>query len=101
MADIGNDVFFATIPELNARLKSKEFSAQELARAFASRLAQLGGRYNALALPLPHPLVTGERAQRTLAVVRRELYTTFGFRSLEQGNDPDMPRNLAKSVTVK
>ena len=35
MADIGNDVFFATIPELNARLKSKEFSAEELARAFA------------------------------------------------------------------
>ena len=53
MADIGNDVFFATIPELNARLKSKEFSAQELARAFAGRLAQLGPSYNALALPLP------------------------------------------------
>jgi len=28
MADIGNDLFFATIPELNARLKSKEFSAR-------------------------------------------------------------------------
>ena len=53
MAEIGNDVFFATIPELNARLKSKEFSAQELARAFAGRLAQLGPSYNALALPLP------------------------------------------------
>jgi len=53
MASIGNDVFFATIPELNTRLKSKEFSAQELARAFAGRLAQLGPSYNALALPLP------------------------------------------------
>jgi aspartyl-tRNA(Asn)/glutamyl-tRNA(Gln) amidotransferase subunit A len=61
MADIGNDVFFATIPELNARLKSKEFSAQELARAFASRLAQLGGRYNALALPLPQQAVRKAR----------------------------------------
>jgi predicted glycogen debranching enzyme len=40
-----------------------------------------------LALSLPYPLVTGERAQRVLAVVRRELFTTFGFRSLEQGNE--------------
>src|SRR6266481_6201984 len=52
MATIGNDVFFATIPELNARLKDKEFSAEDLARAFANRLEQLGPRYNALALPL-------------------------------------------------
>lgn len=52
MAAIPNDVFFATIPELNAHLKSKEFTAEDLARAFADRLAQLGPRYNALALPL-------------------------------------------------
>jgi aspartyl-tRNA(Asn)/glutamyl-tRNA(Gln) amidotransferase subunit A len=52
MATIPNDVFFATIPELNARLKSKEFKAEELARAFAQRLVELGPRYNALALPL-------------------------------------------------
>src|ERR1035437_7826333 len=52
MANIGNDVFFATIPELNQRLQAKEFSVEELARAFAERLAQLGPRYNALALPL-------------------------------------------------
>src|SRR3954470_3704221 len=53
MADFGDDIFFATIPELNARLKAKEFSAEELARAFAARLQQFGPRYNALALPLP------------------------------------------------
>jgi aspartyl-tRNA(Asn)/glutamyl-tRNA(Gln) amidotransferase subunit A len=52
MAVIGNEVFFATIPELNAKLTSKEISAEELARAFAERLANLGPRYNALALPL-------------------------------------------------
>jgi aspartyl-tRNA(Asn)/glutamyl-tRNA(Gln) amidotransferase subunit A len=52
MAAIRSDVFFATIPELNARLKAKEFTAEELARAYADRLAQLGPRYNALALPL-------------------------------------------------
>src|SRR3954449_5873292 len=53
MADFGDDVFFATIPELNAKLKAKEFSAEELARAFSERLQRLGPRYNALALPLP------------------------------------------------
>src|SRR5690349_9112440 len=52
MAEIGDDVFFATIPELNAGLKDKAFSAEDLARAFAKRLADLGPRYNALALPL-------------------------------------------------
>ena len=52
MAAIGNEIFFATIPELNAKLVAKEFSAEELARAFAERLEKLGPRYNALALPL-------------------------------------------------
>jgi aspartyl-tRNA(Asn)/glutamyl-tRNA(Gln) amidotransferase subunit A len=52
MAAIATDVFFATIPELNARLQAKEFSAEELARAFSERLQQLGPRYNALALSL-------------------------------------------------
>ena len=52
MANVPSDVFFATIPELNARLKAKEFKAEELTRAFAQRLATLGPRYNALALPL-------------------------------------------------
>jgi len=52
MAAIGNEIFFATIPELNAKLTSKEVSAEELARAFAERLERVGPRYNALALPL-------------------------------------------------
>jgi len=52
MAQIGSDVFFSTIGELNARLVAKEISAVELARAFAERLEQLGPRYNALALGL-------------------------------------------------
>jgi aspartyl-tRNA(Asn)/glutamyl-tRNA(Gln) amidotransferase subunit A len=53
MPAITDDIFFATIPDLNARLKSKEFSAEELARAFSERLQKLGPRYNALSLPLP------------------------------------------------
>ena len=52
MAKIDSDILFATIPELNKLLTSKEVSAVEMARAFAERLEQLGPRYNALALPL-------------------------------------------------
>ena len=61
MPEISNDVFFATIPELNTRLKAKEFTAEELVRAFAQRLEQLGPRYNALALPLPLEAVRSAR----------------------------------------
>jgi len=57
MAAIGAEVFFATIPELNARLVSKEISAEDLARAFANRLEQLGPRFNCLALPLPQQAI--------------------------------------------
>ncbi len=57
MAAISDDVFFATIPELSARLKEKQFSAEDLARAFSSRLLQLGPRYNALALALPQQAI--------------------------------------------
>jgi aspartyl-tRNA(Asn)/glutamyl-tRNA(Gln) amidotransferase subunit A len=53
MAAIGDDLFFATIPEINARLKAKDVSAEELTRAFVDRLQQYGPRYNALALLLP------------------------------------------------
>ena len=52
MAEIGGDIFFAGIGELNKLLTAKQISAEELARAFAARLEQLGPRYNALALPL-------------------------------------------------
>jgi aspartyl-tRNA(Asn)/glutamyl-tRNA(Gln) amidotransferase subunit A len=47
-----DDIFFATITDLNARLKKREFTTVELVRAFAERLEKIGPRYNALALPL-------------------------------------------------
>ncbi|MDQ1471149.1 MAG: hypothetical protein QOJ99_2629 [Bryobacterales bacterium] len=47
-----DDIFFGSVSELNARLRKKEFSTVELARAFAERLERVGPRYNALALPL-------------------------------------------------
>src|SRR5579862_2635781 len=50
-----DDIFFATITELNQKLKAKEFSARELTKAFSDRLERLGPRYNALALSLRKP----------------------------------------------
>jgi aspartyl-tRNA(Asn)/glutamyl-tRNA(Gln) amidotransferase subunit A len=51
-AELTTDVFFSSITELSARLRAKEFSATELARAFCDRLERFGPRYNALALSL-------------------------------------------------
>jgi aspartyl-tRNA(Asn)/glutamyl-tRNA(Gln) amidotransferase subunit A len=45
-------IFFATATELNARLKAKEFSCQELTKAFCDRVEKIGPRYNALAYSL-------------------------------------------------
>lgn len=67
MADFGDDVFFATISELNARLRAREISARELAGAFLKRLETLGPRYNALACLLP------ERALKAAEDVDDEL----------------------------
>ena len=67
-----DDIFFATIGELNARLKSKDFSAVELVRAFARRLEQLGPRYNALALPLTDLAI--RRAADVDKELKRERY---------------------------
>src|ERR1700694_1577242 len=52
MASITDDIFFATIPEINQKLKAKEFSALELTTAFCDRVERLGARFNALALSL-------------------------------------------------
>jgi aspartyl-tRNA(Asn)/glutamyl-tRNA(Gln) amidotransferase subunit A len=57
VAEIAEDLFFATIPELNSRLKAGEFSAEDLARAVSSRLEKLGPRYNAVALLLPQQAI--------------------------------------------
>src|ERR1700694_5337001 len=54
MASIPDDIFFATITEINQKLKAKEFSVVELTRAFSDRLESLGPRYNARALSLRH-----------------------------------------------
>jgi aspartyl-tRNA(Asn)/glutamyl-tRNA(Gln) amidotransferase subunit A len=52
MAKPPREIFFASIPELNAMLRAKQVTAVDLARWFGARLETLGPRYNALALPL-------------------------------------------------
>jgi aspartyl-tRNA(Asn)/glutamyl-tRNA(Gln) amidotransferase subunit A len=72
MAEFTDDIFFATISELNAKLKAREFSAYELVRAFAQRLEHLGPRYNALALPLTEAAM--RRARDVDKELKRERY---------------------------
>ncbi|MGA2716045.1 MAG: amidase [Bryobacteraceae bacterium] len=67
-----DDIFFATIPELNARLKKREFKAVELVKAFAKRLEKLGPRYNALALPLTKSAI--KRAKQVDGELKRERF---------------------------
>ena len=62
MAEIDSQIFFASIPELSAMLKAKQVTAVELARAFGTRLATLGPRYNALALPLTERAIRQAKA---------------------------------------
>src|SRR5438067_1844459 len=52
MASVPDDIFFATIGEINQKLRAREFSTLDLTRAFSDRLEQLGPRFNALALSL-------------------------------------------------
>src|SRR5690349_8987188 len=67
-----DDIFFAPIPELNARLKKREFSTVELVKAFGARLESLGPRYNALALPLTQVAV--KRAKDIDGDLKRERF---------------------------
>ncbi len=67
-----DDIFFATIADLNARLKKREFTAVELVRSFAERLEKLGPRYNALALPLTKTAI--KRAKQVDDDLKRERF---------------------------
>jgi aspartyl-tRNA(Asn)/glutamyl-tRNA(Gln) amidotransferase subunit A len=67
-----DDVFFAPITELNARLKKREFSAVELVKAFGARLETLGPKYNALSLPLTK--TAQKRAKDIDGELKRERY---------------------------
>ncbi len=61
MADIPNDIFFATISELSAALRAKQFSCLELTRAFTDRYERLAPRYNASALSLREQAIRAAR----------------------------------------
>src|SRR5579863_544365 len=72
MKDFDEQLFWATIPELNARLKAREVSAVELARAFGNRMETLGRRYNSLALPLTEIAI--RKAKEVDADIKRERF---------------------------
>ncbi len=75
---LSDDIYFATITELNAKLRAREISAVELARGFGERLEQLGPRYNALALSLREPAI--KKAKDIDGDMKRER-----FRGMLQG----------------
>jgi aspartyl-tRNA(Asn)/glutamyl-tRNA(Gln) amidotransferase subunit A len=70
MKDFDQQLFWATIPELNAKLKAREVSAVELAQAFGERIERLGPRYNALALPMTEIAI--RRAKNVDSEFKRE-----------------------------
>ena len=57
-----SELYFASIGEIGARLRAKEFSCVELTRAFSDRLELLGRRYNAVALSLREPAIRQAQA---------------------------------------
>jgi aspartyl-tRNA(Asn)/glutamyl-tRNA(Gln) amidotransferase subunit A len=67
-----DDVYFASITELNERLRKKEFSCVELVKGFTERLERMGRRYNALALPLTESAI--RRAKDVDAELKRERF---------------------------
>ena len=67
-----DDIFFAPISDLNARLKKREFSVVELTKAFCARLEKLGPKYNALALPLTK--IAEKRAKDIDGDLKRERF---------------------------
>jgi aspartyl-tRNA(Asn)/glutamyl-tRNA(Gln) amidotransferase subunit A len=64
------DVFWLTIGELHAKLVAKEFSCEELTKAWIERLEKVGPRYNALALSLRKPALS--RAKEIDKELKRE-----------------------------
>ena len=67
-----DDVFFASITDLNAGLKKHEYTCVELVKAFSERLEKLGPRFNALALPLTEIAV--RRAKLVDEEIKRERF---------------------------
>ncbi len=59
--ELSDDIFFASIAELGAKLKALEVSALDLTNGYCDRLERLGPRYNALALSLREPAIRTAR----------------------------------------
>ncbi|MBL8218507.1 MAG: amidase, partial [Bryobacterales bacterium] len=55
MPTFPDDIFFASISELQAGIKAKRYTSVELTRAFCDRMERLGQRFGALALSMREP----------------------------------------------
>lgn len=69
---MADDLAFATIAELNAKLKKREVSAVELTGAFLNRLETLGPQHNALALAFRKPAL--KKAKDVDGDIKRERF---------------------------
>ena len=70
--NLSDDQFFLSAVELNAGVRKREYSAQDLAKGFGERLEKLGPRLNALALPLTE--TAHRRAKDVDDELKRERY---------------------------
>lgn len=65
-------IFFASIRELNEKLKAKAFSCLELTKAFCDRLEKSGPKYNCLALSLREQAI--RKAKEVDGDLKKERY---------------------------
>lgn len=90
MASVPDDIFFASISEIGAKLRAKAFSCEELTRAFCDRFERVAPRYNAMALSLR------EQAIRQAKDVDKELK-----RGRTRGALQGIPYGVKDLITVK
>lgn len=67
-----DSIFFASIREINDKLRAKAFSCLELTRAFCDRLEKAGPRYNCLALSLREQAI--RKAKEVDSDLKKERY---------------------------
>src|SRR5688572_2740604 len=65
-----DDLFYSTIPELQALLRSRKMSCQELVRAYLDRIKQLDSRLNAFITVTE--VLAFEQAQRVDREIQRQ-----------------------------
>lgn len=75
MPDFPEDLYFESAVELNRRLRSGEFKAVDLAKAFSDRLEKLGPSYNCLASLMRDE--AEEKAKQVDKELKRQRFRSF------------------------